>query len=109
MELFPAMTMFYEALEADPRMGTTHISLYMALLQQWNINGGLHPLQIRRTSIMSAAKINARQTYNKCMKDLHQFGYIRYLPSFDSYNCSTVFLVGLQTATAFTIQPVLNN
>ena len=40
MELFPPLTGFYEAIEEDVRIGTTHISLYLALLQQWNLNGG---------------------------------------------------------------------
>jgi hypothetical protein len=38
MEPFPQMTKFYEAIENDVRIGTSHISLYMALLQQWNLN-----------------------------------------------------------------------
>ena len=64
MDLFPALTGFYEAIEDDPRIGTTHISLYMALLQQWNSNGGNNPFVIVRANIMKTAKINARYTYN---------------------------------------------
>ena len=95
MELFPPMTGFYEAIEEDARIGTTHISLYMALLQQWNLNGGLNPVIITRTTIMKAAKINARYTYNKCMNNLQEFGYITYLPSSNPFTNSTVYLKGL--------------
>jgi len=95
MDLFPALTGFYEAIEDDPRIGTTHISLYMALLQQWNINGGKNPFTIVRINIMRAAKINARYTYNKCMNNLQEFGYIKYMPSTNAFNNSTVFLKGL--------------
>ena len=95
MELFPALTGFYDAIEDDVRISPTHISLYMALLQEWNINGGTNPVTIVRGSIMKAAKINARHTYNKCMNNLQEFGYITYLPSFNPFNCSTVHLKGL--------------
>ena len=96
MELFPPMTVFYEAIEEDVRISTTHISLYMALLQQWNINGGIDPIIcIIRATIMKAAKINARYTYNKCMNNLHEFGYITYLPSYNPFTLSTVYLKGL--------------
>ena len=95
MELFPPMTGFYEAIEEDARIGTTHISLYMALLQQWNLNGGINPIVVARTTIMKAAKINARYTYNKCMNNLQDFGYITYLPSSNPFTNSTVYLKGL--------------
>ena len=95
MELFPPLTGFYEAIEDDVRISTTHISLYMALLQQWNINGGTNPVTIVRTSIMKAAKINALYTYNKCMNNLQEFGYITYVPSSNPFAFSTVYLKGL--------------
>lgn len=95
MELFPPLTGFYEAIEDDVRISTTHISLYMALLQQWNLNGGTNPVSIARASIMKAAKINARYTYNKCMNNLQEFGYITYLPSSNPFSSSTVYLKGL--------------
>ncbi len=95
MELFPAMTKFYEAIEDDVRIGTTHISLYMALLQQWNLSGGTNPVIIVRRSLMKVAKINARYTYNKCMNNLHEFGYINYFPSHNCFDNSKVYLKGL--------------
>lgn len=93
--MFEPLTEFYEAIGDDARIGVTHISLYMALLQQWNINGGINPVTVVRSSIMKAAKINARYTYNKCMNNLQEFGYITYLPSTNPFACSTVYLRGL--------------
>jgi replication initiation and membrane attachment protein DnaB len=95
MELFPPLSGFYEAIEDDVRIGTTHISLYMALLQQWNLAAGRNPFLIERVVIMKAAKINARYTYNKCMNNLQEFGYITYLPSSNQFTNSTVYLKGL--------------
>lgn len=93
--MFEPLTEFYEAIADDARIGVTHISLYMALLQQWNMSGGINPVIVIRSNIMKAAKINARYTYNKCMNNLQEFGYITYLPSSSPFICSTVYLKGL--------------
>ena len=95
MELFPPLTGFYNAIADDARIGATHISIYMALLQEWNMNGGKNPIIIIRSSIMKTAKINARYTYNKCVNNLQEFGYITYRPSSNQFACSTVYLKGL--------------
>ncbi|TWI79057.1 hypothetical protein IQ13_3449 [Lacibacter cauensis] len=92
MELFPPLSEFYQAIADDARIGSTHISIYMALLQQWNINGGNNPVEIERILIMKAAKINARHTYNKCINELHEFGYILYEPAPNGSINSRVFL-----------------
>lgn len=81
MELFPPLSLFYKAIADDSRIGATHISLYMALLQLWNLNGGRNPVEVRRSVLMKTAKINARHTYNRCINNLHEFGYISYKPS----------------------------
>ena len=95
MEVFPPISGFYEAIEDDVRISTTHISLYMSLLQDWNLAGGRNLLSIERALIIKAAKINARYTYNKCMNNLQEFGYITYLPSSNQFTNSTVYLKGL--------------
>jgi hypothetical protein len=76
MEPFLQLTVFYKTIVDDARIGVTHIILYMALLQKWNINGGTNPIRITRADIMKGAKINARFTYNKCINNLPEFGYI---------------------------------
>lgn len=95
MELFPPLTKFYEAIAEDARIGTSHISIYMALLQEWNSHEGKNPIMISRTIIMKSAKINARYTYNRCMNALQEFGYIIYHPSTNQYELSQVILRGL--------------
>ena len=86
------LTEFYKAVEDDPGTGAIHISLYMALLQQWNINGGINPVLMCRPAIMKAAKINARHTSNKCMKGLHEYRYIIYEPSLNPLDSSKAYL-----------------
>lgn len=92
MEMFPFLTTFYNQVNEDTRIGATHISFYMALVQQWNLTGGRNPFPIQREAVMKAAKINARFTYNKCINNLQDFGYIKYLPSSNSFTRSIIYL-----------------
>ena len=92
MQPFSPMTTFYETIAGDARINTTHISLYMALLQQWNLKQGNNPVSIKRGDIMKSAKISARHTYNKYINELHKYGYIEYLPSSNSLHNSIVYL-----------------
>ena len=73
MENFQPLTDFYEAIADDARIGATHISLYMALLQEWNIAVAQNPLSVNRDTMMKAARMG-RKTYNKCMKELQEYG-----------------------------------
>ena len=92
MELFPPLTLFYKAIADDARIGTTHICIYVALLQQWNLNSVINPIKICRASIMKDAKINARYTYNKCINELQNYGYIIYEPSSNQFEPSVVHI-----------------
>jgi hypothetical protein len=93
MERVKELTSFYDAIGDDNRIGTTHISLYMALFQLYNLKQFCNPVDITRASLMEAAKISGPATYHKCIKDLHDFGYIQYMPSFNPAICSRVFLL----------------
>lgn len=92
MELFPLMKGFYKAVAEDPRISSTHISVYMALLHHASVSGGTNPVQFKRQQIMHSAKISARHTYNRCMNELSQYGYIQYKPSVNGHSKSSVFL-----------------
>ena len=96
MEVYQPLVKFYEAIEIDPRIGVTHISLYMALLMQWNLKGGSNPVEISRSTLMKTAKINSRFTFYKCMKDLNDFRYINYRPTVSKFSLSMYSLRGLK-------------
>lgn len=81
MEQVQELTNFYAAIIDDPRIGATHISLYMALFQFYNINRFQNPIEITRAAVMRVAKINGIATFHKCIKDLNDHGYIHYMPS----------------------------
>ena len=92
MEVFKPLTDFYETIDDDPRISVTHVSLYLALLQKWNLNNCKNPVVIIRAEIMKSAKISARHTYNKCINELTNYGYIRYFPSADPLLGSTIYI-----------------
>ena len=93
MEQLKELTIFYSAIKNDNRIGTTHISLYMALFQFYNLNRLENPIQITRTGVMEVAKISGLATYHKCMKDLVEYGYIQYQPSYNPSISSQVVLL----------------
>lgn len=95
MQIFEPLSEFYKAIGDDARIGSTHISLYFALLLQWNQNQSKNPFLIVRDELMKTAKINARHTYNKCMNELDEYGYINYTPSSNPFAGSTVYLIFL--------------
>jgi hypothetical protein len=47
---------------------------------------------IARNRLMELAKISSKATYHKFIRDLERFGYMRYLPSFNSYYGSRILL-----------------
>lgn len=72
---------FYQKAGADNRLSPAHISLYFALLHEAG-NMLAFPFYLRRESLMSKAKICSPVTINKCLRGLHEYGYIVYRPSF---------------------------
>lgn len=87
------LTSFFTAIREDHRIGISHISLYMALFQFYNLNQFQNPVFITRAEVMEVAKISGLATYHKCMRDLAEFGYIVYIPSYNPVIKSTVQLL----------------
>lgn len=42
---------------------------------------------------MERSKIKSIATYHKCVKQMEEFGYIEYLPSYNTYKGSQVKLI----------------
>jgi hypothetical protein len=92
MEELQSLSEFFAAIENDPRISTTHIGIYAALLQYWKSSNYNNPIQAYSHEIMQLAKISTRATYNKVIKDLSEYGYIKYEPSYKRNQSSKVFL-----------------
>ena len=92
MESIKPLADFFTAIDRDARISITHIGVYAALLQYWQTNGCKNPVNAYSYEVMTIAKISAANTYHKCVKDLHAFGYICYEPSFKRNERSKVYL-----------------
>lgn len=82
MEQLKSLSEFFAAIEDDPRISITHIGIYAALLQYWKNHNYSNPVQAYSHEIMKLAKISARATYQKIIKDLSEYGYIKYEASY---------------------------
>lgn len=94
---------FFDRVAADERLNPTHISMYVSLFQFWNASRFKNPISISRGELMRVSKISAKATYHKCMKELNDFGYLKYKPSYNPFKGSLVYLFNFQTGTE---QPV---
>jgi hypothetical protein len=92
MNYIKHLTGFFDRIIPDRNLNPTHISLYIALFQFWNINRFQNPISITRDEVMRICKISSKATYHKCMKDLNDKGYVKYEPSFNPYKGSMVTL-----------------
>jgi hypothetical protein len=81
MDTLKPLTDFFSAIEKDFRISSTHIAIYAALLQYRQVKGFINPINAYRYEIMEIAKISGPYTYHKCMKELSEYGYIRYVPT----------------------------
>ena len=84
---------FFAAIADDPRINTTHVCLYMALLQYWKEEGFICPVYVFSHNMMQRAKILSSTTYHRSIRDLNDFGYIRYVPSFKKNQGSKIYMV----------------
>ena len=83
----------------DDRLNPTHISLYLALFQYWNLNRFSNPFSISRGEIMKLSKIGSKSTYHKCIKQLHYWSYLEYLPSHNPFKGSKVIMFNFGTSS----------
>lgn len=86
------LTGFFDRIIPDRTLNPTHVSLYIALFQFWNINRFKNPISITRDEVMRICKISSKATYHKCMRDLNDKNYIKYEPSYNPYKGSMVIL-----------------
>src|SRR5690554_4853990 len=83
---------FFMTIAKDTRLNPTHISLYMALFNYWNINRFPKDFIIIRDEVMKLSKIGSKSTYHRCLKQLDSWKYIQYIPSHNSFKGSRIRL-----------------
>ncbi len=74
---------FFALVAEDARIKPVHISLYLVILNEWQLKAFANPVKVRRNELMQAARIKSRHTYNATINELASYGYIRYMSSAD--------------------------
>jgi hypothetical protein len=85
------MVKFIIAVKDDPRIGVTHIGLYAALVTLWQLRKE-HPLPVFSHEVMPYCKLFGPATYHRNIRQLAEYGYIKYVPSHNHFLASLVYL-----------------
>ena len=96
MDFSKPLSDFFSAIETDPRISITHIGIYAALLQYWSEHHFENPVHVFSYDIMRIAKISASTTFHKAIRELSEYGYIKYEPSFRRNKGSKVYLNAME-------------
>jgi hypothetical protein len=95
----------FEKFFLDDRLNPKHISLYMALFQEWNSSRFANEFNVNRRDLKLASKIGSNSSYHRCVIDLHSWGYLCYFPSNSPYKGSKIKMCILDT----TDEPVMGD
>lgn len=112
MNYIAHLTAVMERIAQDDRLNPSHVSLYLALFQFWNMNRFNNPISIHRQDTMRLSKIGSKNTYHKCITELSQWGFFLYCPSHNPMKGSTVKMykfgtsIGTTTGTSTVQVPV---
>ncbi|MBP4139187.1 transcriptional regulator [Flavobacterium geliluteum] len=101
MNYIKHLTGFFTRIAIEETIYPTHISLYLALFQSWNVNRFKNPIAISRDEMMKASRIASKATYHKCIKELQELGFIDYLPSYNPYSGTEVIIHNLSDGNWF--------
>jgi len=93
MEALKPLSDFFSAIENDYRISITHIGIYAALLQYWSEHHFENPIHVFSYEIMRIAKISASTTFHKAIRELSEYGYLKYEPSFKRNQGSKVYFI----------------
>lgn len=90
MNYIKLLNAVFEKFYFDDRLNPTHISLYMALFQEWNSSRFADEFYVNRRDVMRCAKIGSKSTYHRCITDLDSWLYLCYFPSNNPYKGSKI-------------------
>jgi len=72
----------FECFNKDARIKQGHITLYLAFFQKWNREFFKKTITINRELIMEKAKFKSKTTYHNYLRDLNDWGFLKYFPSY---------------------------
>ena len=88
---------FFKHVERDERLTVYHISLYVACFQLWNNHRFAKTISINRSDMMRLARIGSVNTYARCMRQLHEWGYIHYVSASNWHQSSRLSCIRFDT------------
>ncbi|MFP5436441.1 MAG: hypothetical protein ACLGH8_01485 [Bacteroidia bacterium] len=91
MEVLQPLCDFFKNIQSDGRIGVTHIGVYAALLDYRVRHNMENPVRAFSYEIMALAKIASGFTYYKCIRELSEYGYINYIPSYKKTQASSIY------------------
>ncbi|HMR90955.1 MAG TPA: hypothetical protein PKC69_01520 [Chitinophagaceae bacterium] len=91
-ELGRRLSSFMEKVRDDVRINAIHISMYTALVHYCREKQYRHPVSVFSHELMPLCKISGSATYHRSIRELHEYGYIRYVPSYNHFLGSLVYL-----------------
>ncbi|CAN5529999.1 hypothetical protein BH09BAC6_BH09BAC6_13780 [soil metagenome] len=83
----------YSRIAEDTRVTVWHIGLYTSMLILWSQSGFSEQVKVSREKLMTLAHFRSITTYHKCIRQLQDFGYIVYLPTYDCYAGSVIEII----------------
>jgi hypothetical protein len=86
---------FYVRLSREPHFTSRHISLYLALFHCWNYHRFENPFPLIRERVMLLSGLRSKDSYMRCLKELHLSGYIIYSPALHKYHRPKVSILSL--------------
>lgn len=95
----------FEKFFFDDRLNPTHISLYMALFQEWNSSRFANEFFVNRRELMRAAKIGSKSTYHRCITELDNWNYLDYYPSNNPYKGSKIKMAIIENVDEPVMEP----
>ncbi|MGG7034972.1 MAG: transcriptional regulator [Flavobacterium sp.] len=93
MNYIKHLTGFFNRIALEDSINPTHISLYIAIFQRWNLSRFQNPVLISREEVMKISKIASLGTYHKCIRDLERLGYLEYSPSYNPYSGTAITMI----------------
>ncbi|MDE3744091.1 hypothetical protein [Maribacter polysaccharolyticus] len=90
MNYISQLNSVFEKFYFDDRLNPSHLSLYLALFQEWNRCRFSNIFFIDRGELMKASKIGSKSTYHRCIRNLDEWEYLSYFPSNNPFKGSMV-------------------
>lgn len=82
----------FETMEKDIRINVWHLALILAILRLADLQNNFSTIRVSRSVLMKLSHIRTFPTYHKYFKELQEFGYITYSPSYHPGFKSTITL-----------------